>query len=70
MKLKTSAGVLVATLVLSSIVWMVCYLYLPGPALSPAETLVIVGICLGIVSLGWWIGSGLRRLWGRHAQQG
>ncbi len=70
MKLKTSAGVIVATLALSSIVWMIFYVYLPGPALSPAETLVVVGICLGIVSLGCWIGSLVRRFWGRHAHQG
>jgi len=70
MKWKTSARVVTATLVLSSIVWVLFYMYLPGPALSPAETLVVVGICLGIVSLGSWIGSVLRRLWGRHAHQG
>jgi hypothetical protein len=70
MKLKTSAGVIVATLVLSSIVWTIFYLYLPGPALSPAETLIVVGFCLGIVLLGCWVGSLLRRVWGRHAHQG
>jgi hypothetical protein len=58
MKLKTSAGLLVATLALSSIVWTICYLFLPGPALSPAETLVVVGICLGIVSLGGGLAPG------------
>ena len=40
----SDARVIVATLVLSSIVWMIFYVYLPGPTLSPAETLVVVGI--------------------------
>ncbi len=70
MKWKSSARVVAATLVLSSIVWVLFYMYMPGPALSPAETLIVVGICLGIVSLGSWIGSVLRRLWGHHAHQG
>lgn len=66
--MKTSVGVLVTTFVLSAIIWALFYAYLPGPALTPAETLVVVGVCLGVVSGSWWIWSSLRRDRGDRAQ--
>jgi hypothetical protein len=65
---KTSVGVLVATLVLSAIIWALFYAFMPGPALTPAETLVVVGVCLGVVSASWWVWSSLRRARGDRAQ--
>jgi hypothetical protein len=66
--MKPSVGVLVATLVLSAIIWTLFYAFAPGPALTPAETLVIVGVCLGVVAASRWAWSSLRRARGDRAQ--
>ncbi|HSD50514.1 MAG TPA: hypothetical protein VLG48_03825 [Candidatus Methylomirabilis sp.] len=66
--MKTSVGVLAATLMLSAIIWAVFYAFMPGPALTPAETLVVVGMCLGVVSASRWVWSSLRRARGGQTQ--
>ncbi len=67
--MKTSALVLASTFVLSALVWTIFYFLAHGDPLTQSETLVIVGICGGIV-------VGVRRMWtwlckarGRHAEQ-
>lgn len=66
--MKPSVGVLVATLVLSALIWALFYAFMPGPVLTPAETLVVVGVCLGVVSASRWALSSLRRARGDRAQ--
>lgn len=57
--MKASAGTLAAIIGLSLVVWAVIHLWLPGPPLDGAETMVLVGACAGVVLLG-------RRIWSRR----
>jgi hypothetical protein len=56
--MKTSAGTLVAILVLSLAVWTFFYLS-PGAPLNASETAVVVGLCAGVVLV-------TRFLWARR----
>ena len=59
--MKASAGLLVPIIALSLAAWAFFYVLTPGEPLTPAETLVVVGICAGIVLLGRWIWFSFRR---------
>ena len=66
--MKASAGTLAAIIVLSLVVWAGFRLWVPGPPLDGAETMVVVGACAGVVLLGRWIWSRRRRLRGGDAE--
>jgi hypothetical protein len=59
--MKASAGTLVAIIVLSLAVWTAFRLWVPGPPLDGAETMIIVGVCAGLVLVARFIVSRLRR---------
>jgi hypothetical protein len=59
--MKALPSVLVPTIVLSLAAWVFFYVLAPGTPLTPAETLVVVGLCAGVVLLAKWIWSFLRR---------
>jgi uncharacterized membrane protein len=67
--MKTSGALLVAILALSVVVWTLVFLLTPGDPLNPAETLVIVGVCAGVVLLARWLWSCIVRPRGRHAEK-
>ena len=52
--MKRSAGVLLSVLVLSLVIWVFFYVVSPEP-LDPAETVVVVGISVGVVYLSRWV---------------
>lgn len=66
--MKTSAGTLAAIIVLSLVVWAGFRLWVPGPPLDGAETMVVVGTCAAVVLLGRWIWGRLRRPRGENAE--
>jgi hypothetical protein len=59
--MKPYVGMLAGTLVLSLLVWTLFYVLTPDAPLGSQETLVIVGMCGGIVLLGRSIVSRFRK---------
>jgi protein-S-isoprenylcysteine O-methyltransferase Ste14 len=60
---KASIGALAAITLLSLAVWAFFYVLTPATPLTPPETLVVVGVCAGIVFGG-------KRLWTRRRRTG
>jgi hypothetical protein len=67
--MKTSGALLAAILAASVTAWTLLYFLTPGDPLTPAETLVIVGVCAALVLMTRWVWSLILRTRGRHADK-
>lgn len=67
--MKASAALLGAILATSVVAWTLLFFLTPGDALTPAETLVVVGVCAALVLVTRWIWSWILRARGRHAEK-
>lgn len=67
--MKISGALLAAILAASVVTWALIFFLTPGDPLTPAETLVVVGICAALVLLARWIWSCIWKLRGRHAEK-
>ncbi len=66
--MKATTGTLGAIIALSLGVWTSFFLLTPDTPLTPAETLLVVGVCAGVVFFGKWVWSRVRRPRGADEQ--
>jgi len=67
--MKTSVALLGTILASSVAAWTLLYFLTPGDPLTPAETLVVVGVCAALVLVTRWIWSCILRARGHHAEK-